>query len=106
MDFPTEDDEPTCQSLAPWLDEHDRPVTCAVPVEKEGDTHYGTHGGNGWTWDDVISMDRANRQMNPYYARCSCGWTYGEDGEIDSLLSIANEAAAHAAETGHLLRRH
>lgn len=97
--------EPTCKSLAPWLTEDGAPVTCILTVGSNG-KHYGSHVGNGWTWDEVIAMDRADREENPFYVRCTCTWTYGLDEPISSFVSLANGAAAHSEETGHLLRRH
>lgn len=106
MDFEkTPSSEPTCRSLAPWLTENDAPVTCSVPVGPNG-THYGSHGGNGWTWDDVIVMAKIDREENPYYVSCSCSWTYGLEVGVSSFTTLANEAGGHSRETGHLLRRH
>lgn len=86
----------TCLSIAPWNDDLNRPVRCCAEPG-----HHGSHGGNGWTWDDVITLVGDLRGDEPPKVVCTCNWERGPHADLMKLGMLAKN---HSMDTGHKLR--
>lgn len=87
-----------CFSIAPWPDDSNNPVRC----QAERGHHLG-HGGNGWTWDDVITLKGHLSGSEPPTVVCTCGWSYGPSAD---LMKLGMKAKNHALDMGHKFRSH